>query len=52
LGRTVTNNSQPNCRQYNIERNLEDVTLIWCDQNMDDSSNLQNMQILLKQSIN
>jgi hypothetical protein len=44
----MTNNRQRNRRAYDIERNLEDLTLIWCDPNIDDSPDSQCIQTLVK----
>ncbi len=52
LNHIVTNTNQRNRLPYDIERNLEDVTLIWCDPNIDDSSDSQHTQTLLKESNN
>jgi hypothetical protein len=48
----MTNNYQRNRRLSDIEPNLEDVTLIWCDPNIDDSSDSHHTQTLLRESNN
>ncbi len=45
----MTNNNQRNRRLYEIERNLEDITLILWDPNIDDSSDCQHTQNSLKE---
>ena len=45
----MTKNIRSNRRSYEIERNLEDVTLIWCDPNIDHSSESQHTKNSLKE---
>ena len=45
----MTNNNQRNRRPYDMERNLEDITLIWCDPNIDDSIDSQRTEKSLKE---
>ena len=46
----MTNDSQRNRHPCDIEKNLEDVTLIWYDPNMDDSSDSQCTQRMLRET--
>lgn len=45
----MTKTNLSNRRSYEIERNLEDVTLIWCDPNIDHSSDSRHTQRSLRE---
>lgn len=45
----MSSDNQLNRRGYDIERNLEDVTLIWCDPDIDHSSDSRHTRRLLRE---
>lgn len=45
----MASDNQLNRRGYDIERNLEDVTLIWCDPDIDHSSDSRHTRRLLRE---